>query len=136
MNVTQSQAQGAVPVTILRTHGDLDASSFEGLIMVARQAYEQGARHILLDLGDTPYMSSSGLVALQSIAALLKGEQLPDLEAGWAAIRSVDRFRDGGFQSCLKLLNPQPPVRHVLETVGFVRFLEIYTDEEAAVASF
>ena len=136
MNVTQSQVQGTVPVTILRTHGDLDASSFEGLIVAARQAYGQGARHMLLDLSDTPYMSSSGLVALQSIVALLRGEPLPDLEAGWASFRSLDRYREAGFEPCVKLLNPQPRVMHVLETVGFVKFLEVHTDEEMAVASF
>ncbi len=134
MNVTQSQAQGTVPVTILHTHGDLDASSFEGLIVAAKQAYGQGARHMLLDLSDTPYMSSSGLVALQSMVALLRGEQLPDLQAGWAAFRAADRYRDTGVQSCLKLLNPQPRVSKVLETVGFSKFLEVYTDLETAVA--
>ena len=136
MNITQSQAQGTVPVTILQTHGDLDGSSFEGLIAAAKQAHEQGARHMLLDLSDTPYMSSSGLVALQSIVALLRGEPLPDLEAGWASFRSLDRYREAGFEPCVKLLNPQPRVTHVLEMVGFVRFLEVYTDLETAVASF
>lgn len=136
MNVTQSQVQGRVPVTILQTHGDLDAASFEVLIVAAKQAYAQGARHMVLDLSDTAYMSSSGLVALQSIVALLRGEQLPDLEAGWAAFRSLDRYRDAGVQTDLKLLNLQPRVRQVLETVGFLKFLEVYTDVETAAASF
>jgi anti-anti-sigma regulatory factor len=40
------------------------------------------------------------------------------------------------MQSHLKLLNPQPRVDRVLDTVGFKQFLGIYTDLEAAVASF
>jgi anti-anti-sigma factor len=78
MNITVTQAEGRVPVTILHPHGDLDLSSFQNLIALAETAYNEGARDILLDLSDTPYMSSSGLVALQSIAALTRGEDLPD----------------------------------------------------------
>jgi hypothetical protein len=36
----------------------------------------------------------------------------------------------------LKLLNPQPRVDRVLDMVGITRFQEVYTDVEAAVASF
>ncbi len=136
MDVTVSETQGRVPVTILRTHGELDASNYQDLIAAAREVYDEGARDVLLDLSDTPYMSSSGLVALQSMAALLRGEEPPDLEAGWAAYRSIDRDRDTGFQLHLKLLNPQPRVDHVLDMVGFKRFLEVHTDLEIAVASF
>jgi anti-anti-sigma regulatory factor len=136
MNITVTQAESRVPVTILHTHGDLDASSFQDLIAAAQTAYDGGARDILLDLRDTPYMSSSGLVALQSIAALARGETPPDPGAGWAAFRAIDRDRGGGLQPHFKLLNPQPRVDHVLEMTGFKRFLEIHTDLEAAVASF
>jgi anti-anti-sigma regulatory factor len=136
MNITVTQAEGRVPVTILHTHGDLDLSSFQELIASAQTAYDEGARSILLDLSDTPYMSSSGLVALQSIAALTRGEAPPDLEAGWAAFRAIDRDRGSGLQSHFKLLSPQPGVDRVLEMSGFKRFLEVHTDLEAAVASF
>jgi anti-anti-sigma regulatory factor len=114
----------------------LDASNYQDLIAKAQQVYDEGARDLILDLSDTPYMSSSGLVALQSIAALLRGEEPPDPEAGWGAYRAIHRDREGGFQEHLKLLNPQPRVDQVLEMVGFKRFLEVHTDLEAAVASF
>jgi anti-anti-sigma factor len=136
MNIAVTQAEGRVPVTILHAHGDLDLSSFQELIAAAQTAYDEGARDILLDLSDMPYMSSSGLVALQSIAALTRGEAAPDLEAGWAAFRAMDRDRESGLQSHFKLLNPQPRVDRVLEMSGFKRFLEVHTDLEAAVASF
>lgn len=136
MNVTVAQADGRVPVTILHTHGDLDASSYKELIAAAGTAFDGGARDILLDLSDTQYMSSSGLVALQSIAALARGEIPPDPGAGWEAFHAIDRDREGGLQAHFKLLNPQPRVDRVLEMSGFKRFLEVYTDLEAAVASF
>jgi hypothetical protein len=53
---------------------------------------------ILLDLSSASFVSSSGLVAIHSIALLLHGEQPPDLEqggrpftlwnVGWAPARS------------------------------------------------
>ncbi len=136
MNVTATQAEGRVPVTILHIGGDLDASNFKDLIAAAQTAYDGGARDFLLDLSDTPYMSSSGLVALQSIAALTRGENPPDPGAGWSAFHAIDRDREGGLQSHFKLLNPQPRVDRVLEMTGFKRFLEIHPNLEAAVASF
>ena len=137
MEITATEVQGAsAPVTVLATHGDLDASSYQDLITRAQEAYDAGARDMLLDLSDTPYMSSSGLVALQSVASLLRGEKLADSEEGWGAIHAIDRQRDSGFQEHLKLLKPQPRVEHVLDMVGFTRFLEIYSDLETAIASY
>jgi hypothetical protein len=81
-------------------------------------------------------MSSSGIIALQSIGALLRGENPPDPEGGWGAFRAVHRDRESGLQPHFKLLSPQPRVGEILEMVGFDRFLEIHTDLETAVASF
>lgn len=130
------QMQGRVPVTVLQPHGDVDASNYRALIAAAQQAYTGGARDILLDLGDVSYLSSSGIVALQSIAALVRGDQVPDVESGWGTFRALDRDRESGCQEHFKLANPQPRVDRVLETVGMKRFLDVYADLEAAVASF
>lgn len=134
--IASFRAQGRVPVMVLQPHGDVDASNYLELIAAAQKAYGAGERDVLLDLSHVPYLSSSGLVALQSIAALMRGDTPPDLEGGWEALRAIRRDREMGMQSRFKLLNPQPRVDRVLDTVGFKRFLEIYTDLEAAVASF
>jgi anti-anti-sigma factor len=136
MDISVSQIQGKVLVTVLQPHGDLDASNYEELIAEAKKAYDGGAQSILLDLSDVPYMSSSGLVALQSMASLLRGDELPDLQSGWGAFHALDRDREMGLQPHFKLLNPQPRVDHVLGMVGFKRFLEVHTDLESAIASF
>jgi anti-anti-sigma regulatory factor len=136
MKVTVSQAEGRVPVTLLHVHGDLDASSYRDLIAKGQEVYSAGARNILLDLSDMPYMSSSGLVALHSIAQMLRGEKPPDPESGWEAFHAIDRDRDSGLQQRVKLLNPQPQVDKALETVGFKQFFEVHTDLEMAVGSF
>lgn len=136
MDVTVLHMQGRVPVTVLQTHGDLDASNYQEVIARAEEVYESGARHVLLDMSDTPFMGSSGLVALHSIALLLRGEALPDPEAGWDAFYALDRDRESGLQQQFKILNPQPQVDRVLEMSGLKEFFEVYTDLHTAVDSF
>ena len=136
MNISVNQAVGRVPVAILAIQGDLDASNYQDLIAKAKQVHAAGTGHILLDLTHTSFVSSSGLVALHSIALLLQGEQLPDPENGWSAIRSVGRGLGAGARQHVKLLNPQPKVQQVMVKSGLAEFFEVHTDLAAAVASF
>ena len=136
MDITVKQVQGGVPVTILQTHGDLDASNYQDLIAKGKEVYEAGARDILLDMSDTPFMGSSGLAALHSLALLVRGDELPDLESGWNVFHEIDRDRNSGLQKHIKLLNPQPQVDRTLEMTGLKQFFEVHTDLETAIASF
>lgn len=136
MTITIDQAQGKVPVTILGVQGDLDASNYQDVIDNAVQAHEDGARDILIDMSEIKFMSSSGLVALHSIALLMRGGKVPDPDYGWEAFRTLDRDRESGVQEHVKLLNPQPQVDRSLELTGLKQFFEIYTDRDTALASF
>jgi len=136
MDITVQQIQARVPVTILQTHGDLDASNYQDLIAKGKEVYEAGARDILLDMSDTPFMGSSGLAALHSLALLVRGDELPDLESGWNVFHEIDRDRDSGLQKHIKLLNLQPQVDRTLEMTGLKQFFEVHTDLETAIASF
>ena len=89
MEINIEQVEGKVAVTILELHGNLDASNFEEVIDKARSVYESGARDLLIDLGDVDFMSSSGIVALHSIALLMRGEQPHDLESGWEVFHAI-----------------------------------------------
>ena len=55
MHLTVESARGRVPVEILTIHGDLDASNFQDVITKARELYQGGARHLLLDLSVVLY---------------------------------------------------------------------------------
>src|SRR5829696_444085 len=136
MHMTFNQRQGAVPVTVLSIHGDLDGSTYRDAIAGAQSLYDKGTRNLLLDIGDVPFMSSAGVVALASIAALMRGDAQPDPESGWNALHALEQDINTGVQQHLKLLNPQPNVDKVLDTVGLKSFLEIHTDLNSAVASF
>jgi anti-anti-sigma regulatory factor len=136
MQITVDQVHSRVPITVLAIHGDLDASNYEQVIAKARELYADGARYLLLDLSAMPFMGSSGLVALHSIALLMRGEVAPDPAAGWQAFHSIDHARAGGVQQHVKLLSPQPKVSRTLQMTNMGDFFEIYTDKQLAIASF
>jgi anti-anti-sigma factor len=121
MNISVSQAQGNVPVTVIKLDGQLDGQNFQELISKAQELYSTGARDFLLDLRDLTYISSAGLVALHSVALMARGEELPNMEGGWAAYRSMGRSSEAGVQKHVKLLSS---------------VFQIYTDRDEAVNSF
>lgn len=136
MNITTTQKHGNRTVRVVHLEGKLDSNSFQKLIDEAKKIFTEGTHHLILDMTKLTYISSAGIVSLHSIAKLFRGEALPNSEAGWNTIRSMERERSGGVSECVKLLNVPPEVRNVLEVVGFSSFFEMYTDLDQAVASF
>jgi anti-anti-sigma regulatory factor len=136
MDISVSQKQGNVPIAVIKLDGELDGQNYQELISKARELFSAGARDFVLDLSDLTYISSAGLVALHSVALLVKGEELPDTEQGWSTYRSMGRTSASGVQSHIKLLNPREEVRNVLEMVGFGNVFQVYTDLDEAVQSF
>jgi anti-anti-sigma regulatory factor len=136
MEIGVEQVQSKPAVTILNLKGDLDGSNYQVLINKAKEVHQAGTTHMVLDFGQVGYMSSAGLVALHTIAKLLQGAPLPDPEAGWEAFHAIGRDQDAGLHAQLKLLNPQSRVDQTLELTGMKEFFEIFTDRQAAIASF
>jgi anti-anti-sigma regulatory factor len=135
MSFETTFASTSVPVTVLTTHGDIDASNYQDLIRLVQKLYQDGTRNLLVDLGDTAFISSSGLVALHSIAMMLNGEPPLNIEDGWSALRAMGQGL-GTRQAHLKLLNVQARVDRTLEISGLKPFYEIYHDRDTALASF
>jgi anti-anti-sigma regulatory factor len=132
MEITVTQEQGRVPVTVLHVKGDVNASTADQFLEEAQRAYENGARDMLIDLSGVSLLSSAGLRALHSIFNMLRSD-LPEESDG--AVRKG--LTDGTFKSPhLKLLKPDKNVTQVLSMAGFDMFLEIYNNLKKAVASF
>src|SRR5215208_1996258 len=136
MEISVSQSQGNVSVSIVKVAGQLDGQNYQDLIAKAQDLFKTGTRDFLIDLSDLSYISSAGLVALHSVALLAKGEELPDTEHGWSAYRSIGRTSAAGTQTHVKLFKPREEVRNVLDMVGFTNVFEIFTDLDEAVKSF
>ncbi|HEY1410049.1 MAG TPA: STAS domain-containing protein [Promineifilum sp.] len=129
MEITSWQELGKVPVTILQLKGDL--TSNEPLESRAKAVFQDGARNLVLDLGQVPYISSAGLRAIHIIYSMLKGA---DPEDEKAAVRDIVQ---GRYKSPhLKLVNPTKNAMKALSTAGYDMFLEVHDDVPAAVHSF
>ncbi|HMV30180.1 MAG TPA: STAS domain-containing protein, partial [Anaerolineales bacterium] len=91
MEINISQEKGNVPVTVIQVTGQLDGQTYQKLIAAAQEVIKEGSTNILLDLSELTFISSAGLVSLHVIALLLRGEAMPDLDHGWAALKSVNK---------------------------------------------
>ncbi|MFO7170154.1 MAG: STAS domain-containing protein [Chloroflexota bacterium] len=130
MEITVSHEQGRVPVTVLHVAGAITSNT--ELEEAARQAYEAGARNILLDLSDVPYMATAGLRALHYIYTLLRTDS-PE-ESDEVVGKGI---RAGTYVSPhLKLLGPSARVLEALKIAGYDMFLEIHRDRAQAISSF
>jgi anti-sigma B factor antagonist len=132
MDITISQEQGRVPVTILHVAGKTDSASANVLEKKAMEVIDGGTRHLVLDLSKIPYMSSAGLRVLQEVF-----NKLREVSTGESDKEMYRKINDGSFKSPhLKLLNPTKEVMEVLKMSGFDMLVSIEHDLKAAVASF
>ena len=130
MDVTVSQAQGRVPVTIFRITGPITDN--QELEARAQAAYDGGARNILLDLTEVPYMATAGLRALHAIYTLLRADTPEESDEATKAGIAAGTF----MSPHLKLLKPTPHVQEVLKAAGYDMFLQVHRDLDQAIASF
>ncbi len=132
MDIEVTQRQGKVPVTVIQVKGNVDASTYEAFQVAGENAFNSGARYVLLDLTEVAYISSAGFRAISQIFKLLRG-QLPVT----AQTQMSQGLRDGSYKSPnLKLLGPNSRVLEALKLAGFDTFLEIYTNLDEAITSF
>jgi anti-anti-sigma factor len=132
MEITVTQEQGRVPVTILHVKGDVNAATADQFQAQAQQVCDDGARDMLIDLSGVSILSSAGLRALHSIFNILRSDSTEESDESMRK-----GLVDGTFKSPhLKLLKPNQNVNQVLHMSGFDMFLEIYDDLKEAIASY
>jgi anti-anti-sigma factor len=115
--VTVSQAQGRVPVTVLELQGRVNLGNTLELENAARQAFNNGARDMLIDMSKAPSLTSAGIRSILVIHKMLSD-------------KGQEKSRH------LKLLSPTPDVRKVLEIAGLLDYIEVFTSLEEALSSF
>ncbi|NTU80803.1 MAG: STAS domain-containing protein [Chloroflexales bacterium] len=120
-------------ITILRPGGALDWSTYETLIAQARTACADGAWRLVVDLRDVTQVTTTGLVALHTVARLVAGQPPVPPEDGWAAIRAL--AEEPNPRQRLALVGPQPPVERAIARLPFSAALAIYDSPEAALAA-
>lgn len=109
-----SQAQGRIPVTVFQLQDRINLGNFAELEETAREAHTNGMRDLVLDLSETVSLTSIGIRAIVIIHKMLSA--------------------DGGKH--LKIANPMPYIREMLDIAGVTQYIEIYNTVDEAVASF
>lgn len=128
LDITASQIQGEVPVTILHLKGHLHGNTEPELLDRARQALEDGSKYLLLDLSEVEVLTSAGLRAIHNIFNLFTPQR--DRE-------TIHQHGDEPYKSpYFKLVCPNPNVYYVLNIAGFLQNILIYNNMEEAANSF
>jgi anti-anti-sigma factor len=109
-----SKAQGRVPITIFRLQDRINLANFRELEEVAREVYENGGRDIVIDLTETPALTSIGVRAIIVIHKMIS--------------------HNGG--SHLKLVCTTAAICDMLDISGVTQYIQIYDTVEDAVRSF
>lgn len=136
MKMYVNYEQGRVPVTVLILEGNLDGSNYQQVIDNARSLYETGTRNLLVDMSEVGFISSAGLVALHTMAMIMRGQDNLRDQDGWQSLHSIEKDIETGYQPHIKILNPTERVAKVLKTTALDQFFEVLTDQDAAIASF
>lgn len=137
LHIAVEDVESTLPVAIVDLEGELDASNYMTVIKHVKEIYDGGARKLILDLSGLSFMSSSGLIALHGITLVMRGRPLPEAETGWGAFHEIseDIENRAGPDENVKLVNPQDRVLKALDMTGFSSVLEIFTNQQNAIAA-
>jgi anti-anti-sigma regulatory factor len=130
--VKTSQVQGRQPVTILHVLDRINLGNVDQLEQAAREAYQQGNTNLLIDMTQVPSITSAGLRAIVIIHKIFSSESPDHAGAGTKTMPPDKPSKSAN----LKLFNVSPEIRNVLRMTGFEDFLEIFNNQEEAIASF
>ena len=118
LKIMKEPAQDKEHIIVLHLNGALDAQGEEILLAVARDAYDEGARFILLDLAEVDILTSAGMRAMHKVYKMFTPEN--------------DRFKVGHVKLCRA---PQQMYQS-LGVTGFLQTIPSYETAQEALDSF
>ncbi len=123
-------------VTVLYVQGSVDGESYGQLFVEGSGLVTRGTRCLILELTECDYMSSAGLVALNSIFKQMRDLTRSETNASWATRNMLERAGELGPARQLVLVNPRSVVERVLSMAGFSSYVEIYPNLAQALAAY
>jgi anti-anti-sigma factor len=118
LEITKEEIQGKTRVTVLHLQGWLDAKSEEKILAVARDAHDEGARFLVIDLAKVETLTSAGMRAIHKVYKLYTPAE----------------ERSKG--SRVKICNAPIQVKNILGITGFLLNIPSYENLQAAIDSF
>ena len=134
MTIDVEHLGGSPSVSVVALDGELDASNYEQVIEIVRDAYARGTRGLVLDMAKLAFMASSGLFALHSALRIMRGETPPDPEAGWGALHEMSHDHEGSAAN-VRIAAPQDAIARVLERTGMAQLFPIDADRATALVA-
>lgn len=127
LTLTTSVQSDPVVITILHLAGSLDANTEASLRELTSQLFEDGTRHLVIDLAKVDYISSAGL---RAIFLIYKQFTPADEVSSWQPDGEVYK------SPYVKLANPTLEVYSVLNLAGFLHNIPFFTTLQEAQDSF
>ena len=112
------QVQGEVLITTFHLSGRLDINGEEDFVKWASDAYQAGARYLLLDMSEVTMLTSAGMRAIQKVYRMFTTEE-STLET-----------------SHLKMAAAPPPVYEPLQITGFLKTIPVFETVQSAIEAF
>jgi anti-anti-sigma factor len=134
MTIDVEHLGGSPSISVVALDGELDASNYEQVIEVVRDAYAHGARGLVLDLAHLTFMASSGLFALHSALRIMRGETPPDPEMGWGALHEMSHDHDTAAAN-VRMAGAQEAIARVLERTGMTGLFGMDASRADAIAA-
>jgi len=134
MTIDVEHLGGSPSVSVVALNGELDASNYEQVIEVVRDAYAHGARALVLDLAHLTFMASSGLFAMHSALRIMRGETPPDPEMGWGALHEMSHDHDTTAAN-VRLAGAQEAIARVLERTGMIGLFGVDSSRADAITA-
>jgi anti-anti-sigma factor len=132
MEIKTTAGNARVPITIIHIKGNVDSATYQAFQARADELIHAGARYILVDLAEAPFISSAGLRVLHNIFNILRSlhKDVNDEE-----LRR--KMGAGEYKSpYIKVANLSSQVRDAFVISGFDTYIEVHDDLKKAVASF
>lgn len=118
LKIIKEQVQGNVHVTVLHLRGWLDAAGEQVLLAAARDSYEEGSRHLLLDLAGVDVLTSAGIRAMQKVYKIFTPVE------------------DRSKLARVKLCSAPQQINNILGITGFLLTILNYETMQEAIDSF
>jgi len=110
-----SQMQGKVPVTVFQLQERIHLGNFSEFENIAKEAYENGTRDLIIDLSKSDTLTSIGLRAM-------------------VVIHKILAKNDNGKH--LKIAGATAIIREIMQVTGISHFIDVHDTVDEAVASF
>jgi anti-anti-sigma factor len=132
MEIKISAGNARVPITVMHIKGNVDSATHQAFQAKADELIEGGARYVLVDLTETPFISSAGLRVLHNIF-----NQLRTIHKDLNDDELRRKMSAGGYKSpYLKVTNLSSQVKDAFVISGFDTYIEVHDDVKKALASF